>query len=280
MSFKTFTKLYETCVWPVMDYCSSIWGHNNYKKSDKIHNRALRYFLGLHRNAPILGFQADMGWLTPKYKYFLSSIRLWNRIVNSEHGSLTRNIFEWNVQNLHKNSWESNMLIFFESLNRVDIFIEAKELNTNNLFEQLMDIQHDEWSQQVACKTKLRTFTLFKDNFETELFIKQRIPKFQRSIFAQLRVGILPLEIEVGRYYRIKVENRICKLCKEDIEDEIHFMCKCKCLKEIRDKYFLLFNVPQETCNEQFIFIMTNASKLTVKFVNDMWQKRSFLLNI
>ena len=120
---------------------------------------------------------------------------------------------------------------------------------------------------------------MFKDNFETELYIKQRIPKFQRSIFAQLRVGILPLEIEVGRYYRIKVENRICKLCKEDIEDEIHFMCKCKSLKEIRDKYFLLLNTPKETCIEQFIFIMNNASKMTVKFVNDMWQKRSFLLN-
>ncbi len=32
MGFNTFTELYESCVCPVMDYGSSIWGFDKYSK--------------------------------------------------------------------------------------------------------------------------------------------------------------------------------------------------------------------------------------------------------
>ncbi len=49
----------------------------------------------------------------------------------------------------------------------------------------------------------------------------------QRSYFAQLRCGILPLQIETGRWYGDKYEERICKLCNTDVETEIHFIFQC-----------------------------------------------------
>ena len=75
LHYRTFTKLYDSCVWPILDYCSSVWSFNNYHNSDKVHNRATRFYLGLHRNAPVLGYQADMGWYLPKYRYYVSMIR-------------------------------------------------------------------------------------------------------------------------------------------------------------------------------------------------------------
>ena len=27
LGYKTYTKLYESCVYPIMDYCASVWGH-------------------------------------------------------------------------------------------------------------------------------------------------------------------------------------------------------------------------------------------------------------
>jgi hypothetical protein len=37
------------------------------------------------------------------------------------------------------------------------------------------------------------------------------------------------LEIERGRYTRIKKENRICKFCDlKEVEDEFHFFFRCK----------------------------------------------------
>ena len=32
-NYRTYTKLYNACVWPIMDYCSSIWGFQNFNLS-------------------------------------------------------------------------------------------------------------------------------------------------------------------------------------------------------------------------------------------------------
>ena len=67
-------------------------------------------------------------------------------------------------------------------------------------------------------------------NWELLLFSKMKdqtiytlnYSKF-KPLFCQMRIGMLPLEIERGRH--TGGWDGICKLCKSDIEDEIHFVC-------------------------------------------------------
>ena len=42
------------------------------------------------------------------------------------------------------------------------------------------------------------------------------------------------LEIEKGRHQNIPLNERICKLCKLEIEDEIHFLLQCPILNSFR----------------------------------------------
>ena len=37
--FHTYNDSY---VWPILDYCSSVWGYDKYKKSEQILNRAIQ----------------------------------------------------------------------------------------------------------------------------------------------------------------------------------------------------------------------------------------------
>ena len=61
-----------------------------------------------------------------------------------------------------------------------------------------------------------------------ELYLDLNINKYHRSLFAQFRCGILPLEIEIGRYRDIPLEKRLCQVCKNgSVEDEIHFLGNC-----------------------------------------------------
>ena len=46
LGFNAFTKLYDTCVAPLMDYCSGVWGYDAHVKLDHVHHRAQRAFLG------------------------------------------------------------------------------------------------------------------------------------------------------------------------------------------------------------------------------------------
>ncbi len=58
------------------------------------------------------------------------------------------------------------------------------------------------------------------------------LPKYQKSVFAKLCCGIiLPLGIETVGYHNIRLEECTCELYQsKEIEDEIHFTCRCNFL--------------------------------------------------
>ena len=51
------------------------------------------------------------------------------------------------------------------------------------------------------------------------------IPFNLRSLICQIRTGVLPLVIEVGRFTHIPVSSKICKFCDAyTVESEKHFI--------------------------------------------------------
>ena len=60
---------------------------------------------------------------------------------------------------------------------------------------------------------KLRFYTLFKEDLAVENFARYNLTSSERSLTAQLRMGILPLEVETRQFHGVKLENRVCKLC-------------------------------------------------------------------
>ncbi len=60
----------------------------------------------------------------------------------------------------------------------------------------------------------------------------------QRSLIAQLRLGILPIHIETGTFRGTQLDDRICQLCDtQEVEDENHFVCKCNLYNNLRKNY-------------------------------------------
>ena len=115
-------------------------------------------------------------------------------------------------------------------------------------------------------------------------YLKISLSRFQRSLMAQLRLGILPLALETGRYYRIPIENRFCKLCQNEyIEDEIHFLCCCKHFDHERLLFFTKLaetgkNIFEMSDNEKFVYIMQLNCKELPFFVETIWNKRKLIL--
>ena len=86
----------------------------------------------------------------------------------------------------------------------------------------------------------------------------------------------MPLEIELGRYVRLKINERTCKLCKKDVEDEIHFVCVCPALELIRMKYFKILNIDKsELLIDQLSRVLTHMNvNMVINFIFDLWQER------
>ena len=49
-----------------------------------------------------------------------------------------------------------------------------------------------------------------------------------KNVLTKFRVGVLHLEVEKGRLLKIKYSDRKCKLYNEEVEEEIHFLIRCK----------------------------------------------------
>ena len=64
----------------ITDYSVEIWRFNDFSKCNNVHNRAMRYYLDLHKFAPVAGMQGDLGWLSPKYRHYGCMLRYWNRL--------------------------------------------------------------------------------------------------------------------------------------------------------------------------------------------------------
>ena len=283
IGYHTFTKLYETGVLSIMNYGASVWGLNKEKLCQQIQNRAIRYFLGVHKNVASLALQAEMGWLNVKYQFHICAIRLWNRFTQTDNNRLVKKILEYEIKNIG-NNWASDLFDVLEMINLEESLFDHKSIDIDLVRTKLFDTMYEHWAENVAFKPKLRYYIQHKQNIETEQYIKKSISRSKRSLLAQLRTGILPLHIETGRYYRTLLENRICRVCKmNNIEDEVHFLCSCTIYNAQREKLYQKIsikipNVDNLSPLEQFISIMNFDSHIVATYVEEIWNIRKSLL--
>ncbi len=57
----SFTKLFDSSVSPVLAYASEIWRYKENIQCDRIHQRASRYYMGVHPKTHILVLIGDLG---------------------------------------------------------------------------------------------------------------------------------------------------------------------------------------------------------------------------
>ncbi|XP_060596570.1 uncharacterized protein LOC132750580 [Ruditapes philippinarum] len=62
LPYDVYTKLYYSCVVPVITYASAVWGTKSFSCVNAVHHRAMRFFLGTGKYTPIVAVQGDMGW--------------------------------------------------------------------------------------------------------------------------------------------------------------------------------------------------------------------------
>ncbi len=86
---------------------------------------------------------------------------------------------------------------------------------------------------------KLRLYRMHKERLNAETYVTcTTISRYERSVLAKFRSGSLPLQVEVGRYHKTPLKDRICALCHSDVEDEVHFLIDCRFYTDLRYDMF------------------------------------------
>ena len=111
---------------------------------------------------------------------------------------LTKCIFNWDYLQRNGNNWSNDMKNLCEEL-ELDIYESKQPVSILLVKSNINKLYQINWLNDVNMKPKLRTYKLFKEKAEIEPYIACNLPRYQRSLLAQLRFGILPLRIETGR---------------------------------------------------------------------------------
>ena len=145
------------------------------------------------------------------------------------------------------------------------------------------------WNENITTSSKAVSFNKYKFNIYLDPYLLNLNPRF-RIALSRLRMSSHPLMIEKGRHFKPPLPrvNRLCPCCKDQTEDECHFLISCPLYNEERKDLFdsirkttLLFDeIP--TPLQKFIFLLTNEndtimSKLAAFTYNSFRKRADFI---
>ena len=109
--------------------------------------------------------------------------------------------------------------------------------------------------------------------FDVKPHITANLNKFKRSLISQIRIGSLSLQVELGRYHNLPRNERICTLCNEGIEDEIHFLFMCDKLSQYRiELYYKLPELLIYPKNNEQLELLSNKPYIFANYLTKIWQ--------
>ena len=134
------------------DYCSSVWGFKQFSKIDNVQNRAIRYFLGVHRFTPLLAINGEMGWTTSIHRRWVNMFRLWNRLISMNNNRLTKHVFNFDYNSSGK-TWCWEIKFISEQLNMQHIFVNKQTVDLKHVENLLGTIYQRDWNEKLITET-------------------------------------------------------------------------------------------------------------------------------
>ena len=174
---------------------------------------------------PIPFLYSEMVWQCTRYRQWLNMISYWNHFIAMDNQRLTKRGF-LNDYLLKKGNWSKEIWEIFHKLDLNSVFTDMHKCPLNIIRDKLHRVFFENLEYDINNKPKLRIFKHSREANYLPKYISMILPRYHRSLLSQIRSGTLPIRIESGRINEI-LEDRLCILCENDVEDEIHFILFC-----------------------------------------------------
>ena len=128
---------------------------------------------------------------------------------------ITKRVFMWDHE-LFNNNWCSDIFYILSSANLDNLFRNLLYCSTCELKSKEIYLSDITWGNGIMHTSKLRTYVTFKTSSGTEQYVLMNLKRDERSLLSKLRLEILPLRIETGRFYQESLDKRSCEFCNLD----------------------------------------------------------------
>ena len=289
-SFSTGKEIFDKCTLPVITYGSEIWGSSVNSSIENVMIKYCRMQLGVGSKAPGPSALGECGRHSVYVYCYIRCIKYWLKILALPNDSIVKSCYLMmrNYCNNGRTNWASEVKKLLYRYGFGYAWDNQENLENDVFLDEfktrVFDNDKQVWSASMSNMPKLRTLVLFKSNLSVENYLLLHIPRRLRVALAKFRVGNHDLEIEKGRYVKVPVDERFCKLCltlnENHIEDEYHVLLKCPFYEDLRKIYLCFNNDPLNL--HTFINIMYTQNQEEIVqlacFVSSMFKLRYYYL--
>ena len=124
-------------------------------------------------------------------------MRYHNRILELKPHRLPKLVYEWEESQGSK-GWISDVGQIEKALHlpkpRDHVLYDLE-----NAENAALALSRKQWWEDAQMKSKLDSYTLFRDNTTTDITCKMKLNRSTKSAISSLAAGILPIEFEIGR---------------------------------------------------------------------------------
>ena len=234
-----------------------------------------------------------MSWLDPRSRTQIRMIRHFKRLRKLPEHRLTKKIFLWDRSLNDSGRIKTWSFEVKEILcrNNIDYVYDSPYFCIQNtvkdLEKSLLDKDRTKWEADSHRKPKLRTFVIFKDFKNETSYLFKPLSFVQRKSLAKLRLGVLTLRIETGRFVRprLPAEERLCLICNSgEVEDEAHFLLRCETYRVEMQHLFekiedpVSFALLPDKKTLQTLLNDPDFVKTTSQFIVDSFDRRSLYI--
>ena len=241
---KTYIRLFDTMIKPILMYGSEVWGAYMFEPNtsayyivtmlkdvnilmEKLHSKICKQILMVNRKASNYAVRYELGRYPFIVDIICSVFKYYVNIVNRNGESLAKV-----AASLHK-SQQLQWFNFIQYIAAVtgcnvnDLNIRSILKGNSSVYNKLKVLSEKVIFKQVSKSNKLQVLTSVKTVYGIEPYLYNLQNPSDRKAVTKYRISAHKLPVESGRYLNIDRQERYCKFCHVYVGDENHCLLRC-----------------------------------------------------
>ena len=263
ISYKTFFKIFDTKVQPILTYSAELWGHTRLESVERIHLLACKRFLGVPRSTPNRIVYGDLHRYPLYINCSIKALKYWFTVLSMTQDRLPRQAYDMlvSLDERGKQCWVSAIRDMLCRAGFGVVWLQQGVGNVKSFIavfkQRQIDMYIQEWNETVENRERYANYRSFKTIFCQEMFVNVLTHHQFRGVYAMLRAGMLPINANLARY-KNEPNRQNCPLCNA-VEDEKHFLFVCPLYAILRSKYKI--TPTEQNLDGNLIALMANYNK-------------------
>ena len=246
-SVDVFLRLFDAQIQPILQYGSEIWGMEKAAHyCERIHLFGLKKFLAVDIRTPNDFVYKELNRYPITINSTVSCIRYWLKLIEMDYDRLPKKAYLMlcKLDERGKLTWATNvrMCLYRHGFGEVWMWQGVGRINEFlSVFKQrLTDCRWQNWNDHVQNSERFAMYKSFCNvDYSVPMYLQVNIHKHLKFIMTRFRFGVSDLVVHRHRYKSCNnaAANLICPLCKNDEENEVHFLLSCPFLEDLRKQF-------------------------------------------